>query len=198
MWISPDLVNWSEDRLLNVNRPNDSFSWVPAVHWDPSRGQYGITFSTAPTGAGRAMIMVAHTTDFVGVTEPAGFFGEGSDWIIDSHVVTNVDGMNYLYCRGFATQTTAGARSSLESVNFPGHHLRHANFDLVHAPREDTDLFRADATFHQEPGLAGPGWSSFRSRNHPSRHIRHVDGPLRPSEVTDAAARADATFHVGY
>src|SRR5687768_14568046 len=38
---------------------------------------------------------------------------------------------------------------SFESVNFPNHFLRHENYRIKLSPRQDTDLFRQDATFVQ-------------------------------------------------
>ncbi|NKE55464.1 alpha-L-arabinofuranosidase [Lentzea sp. PSKA42] len=113
VWTSPDLVTWSADRLLNVNGANpNSFSWAPAVHWDPSRNAYGITFSTVPQGFSHAVIAVVYTTDFVTTTAPVVFFDGGSAGVIDSHVITGVNGMNYLYYRNNATTSLAGARST--------------------------------------------------------------------------------------
>lgn len=119
VWTSPDLVTWSADRLLNVNSTNTtSFSWAPALHWDPSRNAYGITFSTVPPGGSHAVISVAYTTDFVTATTPVVFFDPGTS-VIDSHVITNVNGMNYLYYRNDATTGIIGARStSLQPGSF--------------------------------------------------------------------------------
>ncbi|WP_309112730.1 glycoside hydrolase family 43 protein [Saccharothrix sp.] len=112
VWTSPDLVNWSADRLLNVNSTNTtSFSWAPAIHWDPSRNAYGITFSTVPPGGSHAVIAVSYTTDFVTATAPVVFFDPGTS-VIDSHVITNLNGMNYLYYRNDATTGLLGARST--------------------------------------------------------------------------------------
>ncbi|GGP82883.1 MULTISPECIES: AbfB domain-containing protein [Streptomyces] len=60
-----------------------------------------------------------------------------------------------------------------------------------------SSLCRA-ATFPREPGPADPDWSSFRSLNHPARHLRHAGLALRVDEAVNAGDRADATFRVGY
>lgn len=120
VWTSPDLVNWSADRLLNVNWTNpNSYSWAPAVHWDQGRQAYGITFSTVPQGGGHSVIAVVHTTDFVTTTAPETFFDGGPAGVIDSHVVTGVNGTNYLYFKDNATGGLSGARStSLQPGSF--------------------------------------------------------------------------------
>ncbi|BBC34974.1 hypothetical protein SGFS_062680 [Streptomyces graminofaciens] len=119
VWTSPDLVNWSADRLLKVNGTNpNAYSWAPAVHWDPVRQAYGITFTTVPQGASYSVIDVAYTTDFVTATDPAVYYDAGHG-VIDSHVVTGVNGSNYLYYKDNATGRLAGARStSVEPGSF--------------------------------------------------------------------------------
>ena len=85
---------------------------------------------------------------------------------------------------------------SFESVNFPGHFLRHVDYDFVLAPRESGGTFNADATFNRVAGLADASWSSFTSYNHPTRHIRHYGYVLRLDPVSTTQERADATFRV--
>lgn len=85
---------------------------------------------------------------------------------------------------------------SFESVNFPGHFLRHANNDFVLAPRESGGTFNADATFNRVAGLADSSWNSFSSYNFPTRYIRHYGYTLRLDPIGTATERADATFRV--
>ncbi|MBD8660998.1 AbfB domain-containing protein [Frigoribacterium sp. CFBP 8754] len=116
IWTSPDLVNWSSDRLLNINSANpNSFTWAPAIFWDPARAQYGITFSASPTGGPFGTILVVYTSDFVTTTAPVTFFdNNGQGGVIDSDVQTDINGVNYLYYRSPAPNQTGlmGARSS--------------------------------------------------------------------------------------
>lgn len=85
---------------------------------------------------------------------------------------------------------------SFESVNFPGHFLRHVDYDFVLAPRETSSQFAADATFNRVSGLASSSWSSFSSYNFPNRYIRHYGYALRLDPVSTTQERADATFRV--
>lgn len=61
---------------------------------------------------------------------------------------------------------------SFESLNFPGHYLRHAGYQLRKDPLVDTTLFRQDATWCAQQGLSGTG-VSLASRNFPQRYLRH-------------------------
>jgi hypothetical protein len=85
---------------------------------------------------------------------------------------------------------------SFESVNFPGHFLRHVNNDFVLAPRESGGTFNADATFNRVAGLADSSWNSFSSYNFPTRYIRHYGYALRLDPISTTQERADATFRV--
>ncbi|WBB53386.1 glycoside hydrolase family 43 protein [Verrucosispora sp. WMMD573] len=88
------------------------------------------------------------------------------------------------------------ASVSFESVNYPGHYLRHYGFDFVLAASDGSAVFAADATFRQVAGLGNSSWSSFRSYNYPDRYVRHYNYQLRLDPINDAQARADATFRL--
>ena len=85
---------------------------------------------------------------------------------------------------------------SFESINFPGSYMRHRNFDIALAPDDGSAPFRADASFTPVVGLAAPDWTSYQSFNFPDHYIRHHNFGLRIDRITDAIARADATFGV--
>ncbi|GAB7036227.1 MULTISPECIES: glycoside hydrolase family 43 protein [Catenuloplanes] len=85
---------------------------------------------------------------------------------------------------------------SFESVNYPGHYLRHYGFDFRLEPGDGSATFAGDATFRRVAGLADSSWSSFQSYNYPDRYVRHRDYLLRLDPITDATGRADATFRV--
>ncbi|MET9508777.1 glycoside hydrolase family 43 protein [Streptomyces flavidovirens] len=85
---------------------------------------------------------------------------------------------------------------SFESVNFPGHFLRHSDFDFRLAYNDGTTAFAEDATFRRVAGLADSTWSSFQSYSHPDRYIRHYAFQLRLDQITTATGRSDATFRV--
>ena len=80
----------------------------------------------------------------------------------------------------------AGQCRSFESVNYPGHFLRHQDYRVKLAPRANDELFRRDATFCVRTGLANSQPRSFESFNVPSHCIRHTNFELW-------IARADGT-----
>jgi GH43 family beta-xylosidase len=86
---------------------------------------------------------------------------------------------------------------SLESTNFPGYFLRHRNFEVWVERNDGSATFRNDASFFRRAGLADAAGASFESYGFAGRYVRHVSGSLLYVQaVTDAAGRADATFHL--
>ncbi|MBN1134219.1 MAG: AbfB domain-containing protein [Methanosarcinaceae archaeon] len=85
---------------------------------------------------------------------------------------------------------------SIQSVNYPGHYLRHQNFILKLHPYIDDELFRKDASFKLVSGLGANTWSSFESVNYPDYHIRHKNFKLYLGRGNDDLFKKDATFKV--
>ncbi len=93
------------------------------------------------------------------------------------------------------TDLVKNGRSSFESVNVPGHFIRHRN-SLGDLTPLSSDLDRADAAFIMRSGLSGvPGSVSFESVNFPGRYLRHQNYRLilSPAEATELF-RQDASF----
>jgi len=63
---------------------------------------------------------------------------------------------------------------SFESVNHPGHYLRHFDFELYLERNDGSSQFARDATFCPRQGNSGKGYS-FQSVNYPNMYIRHFD-----------------------
>ncbi|MGV9555682.1 family 43 glycosylhydrolase [Streptomyces sp. NPDC003401] len=84
---------------------------------------------------------------------------------------------------------------SLESANFPGHYLRHKNFEVWVEKNDGTARFAADATFHRRAGLSDTAGVSYESYNYAGRYLRHYDHLLYVQAPSTATDRADATFH---
>lgn len=83
---------------------------------------------------------------------------------------------------------------SLESVNLPGHYLRHRNGELWLDRNDGTALFKADATWWKRAGLADTTRSSFEAYNFAGSYMRHRDGLLYSGPISTALDRSDATF----
>ncbi|MEO3807395.1 family 43 glycosylhydrolase [Sphaerisporangium sp. B11E5] len=104
--------------------------------------------------------------------------------------VTNLADSQFRIVTGLAGNGSV----SLESTNFPGYYLRHYNYEMLLQRNDGTAVFRSDASFNRRAGLADGTAASFESTNFPGRFIRHTGSALYIQPVSDATARADATF----
>ena len=87
--------------------------------------------------------------------------------------------------KGLATGPDNSGCFSLESTNFPGQFLRHADFRVRMDPNDGSELFAADATWcAREPlsGSLGDALISFASFNFPDYYLRRF-GDLSNREV---------------
>ncbi|MBI5719930.1 MAG: AbfB domain-containing protein [Burkholderiales bacterium] len=83
---------------------------------------------------------------------------------------------------------------SLELAAQPGQWLRHQGYRLKLGTNDGSDLFKADATFCPEPGLAGHSLT-LRSKNFPTYVLRARGGELWiDPEAADAQFRNTATW----
>lgn len=118
---------------------------------------------------------VAHN-NFVGTIEPSSFGFDPADGTF--RMVAGLAG---------------GTSISFESINYPGHYLRHSGFSFYLNAYENTEIFRADASFVEGPSFArGNEASSFHSVNFPDRYLTVEDSllVLRPFEnSTDFMSR---------
>jgi len=83
---------------------------------------------------------------------------------------------------------------SLQSFNFSGHFIRHANF-FGYISVIDSNLSKNDATWSMVSGLANSQCSSFESKNFPGHYLRHQGFRIKihQNDNTDLF-KADATF----
>ena len=86
---------------------------------------------------------------------------------------------------------------SFQSVNNPGHYLRHNAMHVVLHRDDGSAVFRGDATFCARAGLAGGATTSFESSNFPGRYLRHYNYELRLDQRASGSVFAgDASFTV--
>ena len=81
---------------------------------------------------------------------------------------------------------------SFESVNKPGHYLRHQNGD-IRLTTLANDLDRADASFRQIAGLAGTG-NSYEAFNYPNHFIKSGALLTLAPRTEDAAYKKEVSF----
>lgn len=91
---------------------------------------------------------------------------------------------------------------SFESVNYPGHFLRHANSRVQISVNDGSAMLRADATWCAGSGLTGSG-VSLESYNYRGSFLRHAsaevwlsDGPGGPAYNGPNPWAADSTWNI--
>ncbi|TXC91339.1 family 43 glycosylhydrolase [Metabacillus litoralis] len=99
IWESTDLVNWSEQRMVEITSPETGNTWAPEVYYDDSTGEYIVYWSSFVydsvadrygNGASHNRIMYAKTRDFYTFTEPETLLDLGHD-ILDTVAIDYKD-----------------------------------------------------------------------------------------------------------
>lgn len=107
IWDSPDLVHWSEPRLVDVASkiPDAGMAWAPEANWDPDRGQWIVFWSTKSNAESSAdplanelgdptNVYYATTVDFRVFSDPVKWI-DRKNVIIDSTMLRDNDGWWY-------------------------------------------------------------------------------------------------------
>lgn len=100
MWESADLVNWSEQRLLQLGDEHFGCLWAPDVFFDPAQGDYVLHWSSshARNGFGNMGIFCSRTRDFQSFTAPKLLYEKQDAGIIDSAIYTE-NGKYFLFVK---------------------------------------------------------------------------------------------------
>lgn len=92
VWESNDLVNWSQQRMVEVAPRNAGNTWAPEVVYDDVNGQYVVFWASKlydtpdHSGASHQRILYATTRDFYTFSEPQEYMDYGYS-IIDTTLV---------------------------------------------------------------------------------------------------------------
>jgi hypothetical protein len=70
IWESEDLVNWSEERLVDISPRNAECMWAPEAYYDDTTGEYIVMWSASVRGGTGKKIYYAKTRDFYTFTQP--------------------------------------------------------------------------------------------------------------------------------
>lgn len=70
VWESDDLVNWSEERLIEIAPERAACMWAPEAFYDKTTGEYVVYWATGIKGGNGKKIYYAKTRDFFTFTEP--------------------------------------------------------------------------------------------------------------------------------
>jgi len=84
IWESTDLVNWSEQRMVEVAAEEAGCTWAPEAYWDDATGQYAVFWASMVDGEHN--LYMATTRDFYTFSEPKVWIDENGS-VIDTTVI---------------------------------------------------------------------------------------------------------------
>lgn len=92
IWESDDLVHWSEQRMVEINKKTAGCTWAPEAYYDEMTGEYLVFWASrvSTDGYARQRIYYVKTRDFVNFTEPKVWIGYDHD-TIDTTVIKEGD-----------------------------------------------------------------------------------------------------------
>ncbi|MBO0610751.1 family 43 glycosylhydrolase [Myceligenerans salitolerans] len=114
VWESTDLINWSDERLVEVSPPEAGNTWAPEAYWDEDLGEFVVFWASKlyaeddpdHTGDSYNRMMYATTTDFTTFSEPETWVDPGYS-VIDSTVARDDDGTYYRFTKDERNNTSS-------------------------------------------------------------------------------------------
>lgn len=132
IWESEDLVNWSEQRLIDFSGNGFGCVWAPDVIFDEQQQNYVLHWSSGipADGTGKKRIYYSRTADFKQFTRPEILYGPESDDVIDSAMYEE-DGKYYLFVKSYGPDSHGVIELCSDSITGPfarvkGYHLHEA------------------------------------------------------------------------
>lgn len=101
-WDSPDLVNWSNQRICALSSNPAVPAWGPEATYDPASGKYIVLWSTASSDS----IWYNTTTDFNSFSTEAPFFSPGYQ-VLENNICQS-GGYYYLFFKDKRVTNAAG------------------------------------------------------------------------------------------
>ncbi|MFC5651130.1 glycoside hydrolase family 43 protein [Paenibacillus solisilvae] len=103
IWESDDLVNWSEQRLIELGDEDFGCLWAPEVFYDDQNEDYAVhwTSSHASNNFGNKAIYYSRTKDFKSFTKPQLLCRKDGSGIIDSAIYKE-NGLFYRFLKSEA------------------------------------------------------------------------------------------------
>lgn len=136
VWESTDLVNWTDQRLVQVSPDTAGNTWAPEAYYDKTIGAYVVFWASKiyaendpdHTGSTYNKMLYATTRDFVTFSEPQVWVDPGYS-VIDSTMIEH-DGQYYRFTKDERnnTSTTPCSKFIIEQKSAE---LRSQNYDFV-------------------------------------------------------------------
>ncbi|MBW5448254.1 hypothetical protein GE107_19595 [Cohnella sp. CFH 77786] len=134
VWESTDLINWSEQRMVEVAPPEAGNTWAPEVFYDSGRGEYVVFWASnmfadsSHTGGAYQKILYATTRDFYTFSEPKVYMDYGYS-IIDTTMIEH-NGTIYRFTKDERSNTSSTPNGKFVFQE-SGNSVTDPNFKLI-------------------------------------------------------------------
>ncbi|KAB7673104.1 immunoglobulin-like domain-containing protein [Bacillus sp. B1-b2] len=134
VWESNDLINWSEQRMVEVAPKEAGNTWAPEIFYDDSTGEYIVFWASKiyedeeHTGSTHNKMMYSKTRDFYTFTEPEVYIDNGYS-VIDTTMIEH-DGKIYRFSKDERnnTSTSPNGKFVFQEV---GDTVLDSSFDVI-------------------------------------------------------------------
>lgn len=99
IWESDDLLNWSEERLVEIAPQRAGMMWAPECYYDDATGEYLVYWSTGIVGGNGKKIYCAKTRDFYTFTEAQIYKDVDSEGTYIDTTMTMYQGIYYRFTK---------------------------------------------------------------------------------------------------
>ncbi|OMF38848.1 hypothetical protein BK133_01215 [Paenibacillus sp. FSL H8-0548] len=117
IWESDDLVNWSDERMIEIAPAEAGNMWAPEAIYDSSTGEYIIYFASNVAGVGHQIFYVK-TRDFYNFTSAAVYKAKTSDSTYIDTAMTEYNGKYYRFTKKEKDNTVFLEKSDSALGNF--------------------------------------------------------------------------------
>ena len=150
MWKSDDLINWSEEMLVDLSGGKLGCLWAPGIFFDEENGDYIVHWSSTckEEDYSGLSIYYSRTEDFVSFTEPKLFFKKADSETLDSCIVKEKD--TYHFFVKSADNPKAVIHET--ALSLWGPYKRDVKFDEQMQLLEGKEKYEAPTTFRLKDG----------------------------------------------
>jgi hypothetical protein len=134
VWESTDLINWSEQRMVEVSAKEAGNTWAPEVTYDETTGDYIVYWASKlydneeHNGSAYNKMMYSKTRDFYTFTKPKVFMDYGYS-VIDTTMIKH-DGKVYRFTKDERTNTSSSPNGKFVFQEV-GDSILAPTFDLI-------------------------------------------------------------------
>ena len=184
VWESGDLVNWSEQRLVQVGDEAFGCLWAPDIIYDKKTGDYVLHWSSshACNGYGDKGIYYSRTRDFHSFTRPEVLYRRADSDIIDSAIYEE-DGVYYLFVKSgrnparlqlLRSDEVTGTYTLVEEFARSMEAIEEGKYEAPTAVRLEDGRWSLYLDYYGVPG-AGQGYVPFLADSLASGSFRRSD-----------------------